>query len=322
MQYHQKQYPFYNPTLIRMSMGTSDFIVNYADMLDQTCVEFLHTHEDCYEIYYCLDGTQNLMVADECCTLTGGSFVVIRPGVHHYTIYEPHTPKHYVVFVFTPPTVSTARSKSRSAPHESDFVISALHYFDERTHFSGCDRFHSRAVLDRLHEEITNSYSGTSLMVSALYQQYLISILRCLMAEDPQQQQPQPAPSNINLAVAITKYMHANYHKNISIQDISDTFYISPRHVNRVFEDYFGQSFKRTLNIYRLNYAKNYLLDTDFSTEKISGLVGLSSPKMLYQLFKEIEGMTISEFRAQHPGRRTFPSAGEPDAYKASDALS
>lgn len=159
-------------------------------------------------------------------------------------------------------------------------------------------------------------------MVSALYQQYLISILRCLMAEDPQQQQPQPAPSNINLAVAITKYMHANYHKNISIQDISDTFYISPRHVNRVFEDYFGQSFKRTLNIYRLNYAKNYLLDTDFSTEKISCLVGLSSPKMLYQLFKEIEGMTISEFRAQHPGRRTFPSAGEPDAYKASDALS
>ena len=99
--------------------------------------------------------------------------------------------------------------------------------------------------------------------------------------------------------------MHANYHKNISVQDIADTFYISPRHVNRMFEDYFGQSFKRTLNIYRLNYAKNYLLDTDYSTEKIAALVGLSSPKMLYQLFREIEGMTLGEFRAQYGKRST-----------------
>ena len=93
--------------------------------------------------------------------------------------------------------------------------------------------------------------------------------------------------------------------RTVSVQDIADTFYISPRHVNRVFEDYFGQSFKRTLNIYRLNYAKNYLLDTDYSTEKIAALVGLSSPKMLYQLFREIEGMTLGEFRAQYGKRST-----------------
>ena len=57
MKYQQKRYPFYNPNLVRMSMGTLDFVVNYADMLDQTCVEFRHVHE-CYEIYYCLSGMQ------------------------------------------------------------------------------------------------------------------------------------------------------------------------------------------------------------------------------------------------------------------------
>ena len=43
MRYQQKQYPFYNPNLVRMSMGALDFVVNYADMLDQTCVEFRRT---------------------------------------------------------------------------------------------------------------------------------------------------------------------------------------------------------------------------------------------------------------------------------------
>ena len=88
MKYQQRQYPFYNPNLVRMSMGTLDFVVNYADMLDQTCVEFQHVH-DCYEIYYCLSGMQHLMIDGEQHVLTADSFAVIRPGVHHYTVYEP-----------------------------------------------------------------------------------------------------------------------------------------------------------------------------------------------------------------------------------------
>lgn len=304
MHYHQKQYPFYNPELIRMSLGSSDFTVNYVDLLDESCVEFLHVHEDSYEIYYCLEGTQHIMVGEECCTMTAGNFLLLRPGVRHYTLYEPQSPKQYTVFVFAPPSAVGGRGKGKTGGAEDEFVSSALRYFDTATHFLGQDQFLARAVLDDLHRELAYPTAGHHLMVSALYQQYLISILRCLLQtyEHPVQTQP-TAPTKINLAIAMTKYMHANYHKNISVQDISNEFYISPRHVNRVFEDYFGQSFKRTLNIYRLNYAKNYLIDTDYSTEQIAELVGLSSSKVLSQLFREVEGTSLSEFRKQHSKR-------------------
>ena len=101
MQYHQKQYPFYNPELIRMSMGSSDFTVNYVELLDESCVEFRHVHDDSYEIYYCLEGTQNFWAGNERLTLTGGMFLLLAPGVQHYTIYEPQIPKRYAVFVFS-----------------------------------------------------------------------------------------------------------------------------------------------------------------------------------------------------------------------------
>lgn len=80
MQYHQKQYPFYNPELIRMSMGSSDFTVNYVELLDESCVEFRHVHDDSYEIYYCLEGTQNFWAGNERLTLTGGMFLLLAPG--------------------------------------------------------------------------------------------------------------------------------------------------------------------------------------------------------------------------------------------------
>ena len=54
------------------------------------------------------------------------------------------------------------------------------------------------------------------------------------------------------------------------------------------------------MNIYQLNYAKNDLIESNYPVERLAELVGFSSAKTLYQLFKEHEGMTISEFRAKH----------------------
>ncbi len=301
LHYNQKKYPLYNPELIRMNIGSSDFIVNYLDMLDESCIEMRHVHEDGYEIYYCLDGTQHLMLEDKCCTLNEGDFVILKPGTHHNTLYEPRTKKHYVVFVFSTADCSASSCRSKASKLESDFLSETLEYFKTNPFFYGHDVNGGKEIIKKLLDEISNKKAGSSFMISALYQQYLISILRC-MYDNPYILNSD-SNSKINLAVEITKYMHANYYKNISVQDIADEFYLSPRHVNRVFSDYFGQSFKRTLNIYRLNYAKNYLIDTNYSVEKIAELVGLSSPKMLYQLFQEVDDMTLADFRSRvkHP---------------------
>lgn len=321
MHYHQKQYPFYNPSLTRLSIGSSNLTVNYIDSLDESCVEFNHVHTDCYEVYYCMEGTHHLMIENKTYTLTSGCFAVLRPDLYHYTVYEPKLQKKYVVFVFTKPSSSASKDKSRSAPLEDTFLSDTLQYFDTHTHYIGRDSDNRcRTILDRLHEEITETKPGHKLMIDALYQQYILSVLRCMTEMDSMSEAKTAPPlSNLNLAVMITKYMHANYHKNITIQDISNEFYISARHVNRVFENYFGQSFKKTLNIYRLNYAKNYLYDTDYSIEKISQLVGLASPKVLYQLFKEVEGMTVAEFCETCPKRRRAAVSAPKEVTSASD---
>jgi AraC-like DNA-binding protein len=81
---------------------------------------------------------------------------------------------------------------------------------------------------------------------------------------------------------------------------VADAMYVTPRHVSRIFNEYFGTSFGKTLSIYRLSYAKNYLCDTDYPVEKIATLVGFASPQSLYKLFKEREKMTIKKYRDMH----------------------
>ena len=103
-----------------------------------------------------------------------------------------------------------------------------------------------------------------------------------------------------NLAIQITKYSYANHDQVITLQYIADALHISPRHISRLFYEYFGTGFAKTLSIYRLNYAKNYLCDTDLPVEEIASLVGFSTPTALYRLFKATEGMSIAEYRTKY----------------------
>ncbi len=303
MNYHQRQYSFENTNLVRISTDTMDFTINYIDLLDQTCVEFEHRHETSYEIYYCLTGVHHLKIDGTVHTLTAKDFAIIRPDILHNTVYEPNLFKQYVVFVFNEPT----KKSTHSSNQQEDLFIQFLNYFSDHTHCVLQDEYDSYLILSRIQQEVDRSAPLKDLMIRQLYMEYLICILRHLSNNNAKKPE---ISSNTNLAIQITKYLHANYQKNISLQNIADQFYISPRHVNRIIKSYFGTTFKQMLSLYRLNYAKNYLIDTDLPIEKISYLVGFSSPKIMHQMFKTHEKMSAAKFREKYVREHSIIKAG------------
>lgn len=293
MQYQQHRYAFYSSNLVRISSDYVDFTVNYIDMLDQTCVEFNHKHDSSYEVYYCLSGIHHLEIEGILHTLTAKDFAIIRPGVLHHTVYEPDLFKQYVVFVFNEPI-----PKSDTCSPDGNLFSRFLTYFEMHTHTVLTDQYDSFMILQRIQREIERSAPLKNLMIRQLYMEYLICILRHLADEHAKESH---TPSgNTNLAIEISQFLHANYSRNVTLQDIADHFYISPRHVNRIIGSYFGTTFKHMLNQYRFNYAKNYLIDTDLPIEKICLKVGFSSPKVMYQMFQTYEHMTAAKYREKY----------------------
>jgi YesN/AraC family two-component response regulator len=150
-----------------------------------------------------------------------------------------------------------------------------------------------------IQKEYAEKQSGWQILLVDYCREYFVKLLRNILAVTPSGTL-EPDSGQANLAIEITKYMHKHYQENLSLEDVSKAFFITPRHVTRIFSDYFGTSFRKTLSIYRLNYAKNYLCYTDKPVEEIAALVGISAPQTLYRLFKEHEGITISEYRKYH----------------------
>lgn len=291
--YKQSETSLYTPFLTKILTPSFDIVINYSEQLDETCVEFPHKHND-YEIYYSIEGMLHLQVQKKSISVPAGHFVFIPPNIEHGSLYEPHNPKKYFVVVFNFKEHLQASKKQMHLESSRHILETLMQEIDNETFHFAKDVHHGSEYLQSISQELINRSFGWELMLKNHYSSLLIGLFRSLVSNDLEIRHKNP---ELNTAIQITKFMHSHYSENITLQDVSDSLNICPRHINRLFKEYFGTSFAKTLSIYRLSYAKNYLYDTDISIEEIAHKVGFSSPQALYRLFKERENMTVKEYK-------------------------
>jgi AraC-like DNA-binding protein len=276
------------------------FAVHYAEQMNQTIPEFLHRH-DLYEIYYVTDGSMQCWCAGETRKLEKGDLLFLGKNLDHHMIYNPSNHGEYFVLIFAIEPRAQSGLKSACATSDASMEYSELEgmlkRIDEEKFILSPKKLFAETLIASLYEEQRNRQVGWNSVMGTLYYQFFIGAMRLLTEE----------PSNIhtpsgymNVALTATKYIHANYSDEITLEEIASLLNVTPRHINRLFQDMFGTPFARTVNIIRMHYAKQYLVATDKSIELIADQVGLPSSKALTKLFKDQEGITPVEYRIQN----------------------
>lgn len=98
----------------------------------------------------------------------------------------------------------------------------------------------------------------------------------------------------------IVQYIHRNYAKKISLQEISETFYLSASSVSRLFSREKGVSFVDYINELRLQFAIDDLLESEKTITQISMERGFSSLAIFSRVFKKNIGVSPIEYRRIH----------------------
>ena len=95
----------------------------------------------------------------------------------------------------------------------------------------------------------------------------------------------------------IRNYLELHYTEKIVLDELADRFFISKFHLSRVFKEQFGVSINTYVRNLRITKAKQMLRFTDKKLEDIGYQCGLGAPHYFSRIFKQIEGITPSEFR-------------------------
>lgn len=104
-------------------------------------------------------------------------------------------------------------------------------------------------------------------------------------------------PAAQNKLVQIREYLFAHYAEKISLDDLSQIFFISKYHLIREYRKCFGVTPGNDLIACRISHAKTLLRFTPQSIEEISILCGFHNAAYFIRMFKRAENMTPLEYR-------------------------
>lgn len=95
----------------------------------------------------------------------------------------------------------------------------------------------------------------------------------------------------------ILQFIQKHYIEDISMQDVAEAMNYSDAYFCKLFKQCFNKSFTTYLSEYRVEKAKQLLIDITVNVKEISDKVGYNDSNYFTKVFKRIVGVTPSEYR-------------------------
>jgi AraC-like DNA-binding protein len=129
-----------------------------------------------------------------------------------------------------------------------------------------------------------------------IYQQ-LVTLLNLLMDESWNPQNNAKTNYCKQNLQNVKDYLDSHYTEKITLDLLSEMFFINKFYLARVFKEQFGVPVNTYLIQVRITHAKQMLRFTDMPIEKIAHACGMSDNNYFARMFKKVEGYTPGEFR-------------------------
>jgi len=113
---------------------------------------------------------------------------------------------------------------------------------------------------------------------------------------------------------AVQEFVASHFTDNdISLDSVAKNVYVHPSYLSRIFSQQFNCHFRSYINTLRINMASELLAETDKTVGEICQEVGFSDHSYFNKVFRQLKGVTPSEYRnACHgQGGNTADPAGK-----------
>ena len=94
-------------------------------------------------------------------------------------------------------------------------------------------------------------------------------------------------------------YIGKNYHRSIGLNDLANYLDLTPQYISSLLSQHTKNSFTNILAEYRVEKAKQLLLNNR-KIKEVSSLVGFQNQNYFAKTFKKVTGYTPKEYKQMH----------------------
>jgi LacI family transcriptional regulator len=102
------------------------------------------------------------------------------------------------------------------------------------------------------------------------------------------------------IVIRALDYIRSQADRLIQVRDVADSVFISRRELERRFKKYLNHSIHQEIKIARVDFICRLLLETSDTISEIAARLGFSDAAHIGRYFKDIKGISPSEFRRKN----------------------
>ena len=148
-----------------------------------------------------------------------------------------------------------------------------------------------RSIRSLVHHYLGESYHGSenigdSKFIRWSYDYTLLKgYVRNLVQNSAEALKPYSAYSSENPIDNIIDYLHKNFNQEITLEKLSELFYLNPSYCSTLFKKHTGTNYSLYVNQLRIDKASQLLLDEGLSISLIARTVGFSNEEYFFRGF-------------------------------------
>ncbi|WMJ87509.1 AraC family transcriptional regulator [Anaerocolumna sp. MB42-C2] len=275
---------------ILAEIKTDRVMFSYSESKESSKDYFLHCH-NYYELYYFINGDVDYLVEGRQYHLSPHSILLLTPNVFHGVRVNSTNPYLRFALHFFPDILSMERrhlllSAYPAMEKHSEKQI----YYQNPEHYRIYSFFESLIECSKLEPELQKN-------LLPIYMEALLSQVTVMSHSIQTDSNTGSSPNTISKIIA---YLNQHLTDSITLDQISEDFYISKHHLNKVFRKATGTTVGDYLLHKRIIYAQQLLINGHTASEAANES-GFGDYSSFYRAYTKIIGHSPLQDRGVLP---------------------
>lgn len=249
-----------------------------------------HFHDE-YEIYYLLEGERYYFIDQQSFYINKGTLVIIKKGQIHKTSFANSTYHDRILI------------ELKEEPFASYFnMMGDVNFHDFFDNYAGIMQLdekgqkHIEYLLTSIATEIQQKLMGYETAIMTKLSQILLYVMRkknstsLILSENTRSSKHKKIDD-------IASYITSNYTSPMSLDSLSKDFYVSKCYLSRIFKEITSFTVNEYINMHRIKKAEDLLLNSDYTIQEISEMIGFTNISYFERLFKKFTETSPLKYR-------------------------
>ncbi len=257
--------------------------------------ERIHTHHF-HELVYVLDGEGRQVTDRTSYDVRPGDVYIFPAGIPH-AAFCSRGELQLLLVLYVPDAYFAASQWDYDLARAWTGLIARTRS-EQRIDFER-DRATSErvsSIFESLSREFREKRPGYRAACRLWISEFLLLLMRSAWWQTHIPKHP-ASPSPRQLIHEAESYIHANWYRDIHVEDVLAVCNLSRSHFHSLFRRHTEQTFVGYLNEIRVEHAKRQLAETDLNVSEIASQCGFARPAYFSSVFREHVGTSPRDYR-------------------------